>query len=717
MKSKAIGAVLALGISLVALLLLWPKEDSPSNTGVSTNNNKRANSSRLKLMVKTKETLKKNGTGKASSKNPKTNLSDSEADAKELLGQELRDAVKNGTMSKKKAIQIWRDKTGGRHPWEGMKKSWGKGKGKGNGKRKAAVANWLRENAVYIESRTLTVKGRLVDLNEQAIADAQVSILPMAELSKPPRMGTTIEGVSNEEGRFQLSANGHQFRLFIRSPDGIESKNLLIPLSDSNEVDLGDIQLGRAYRVQGSVRNPEGDSVSGAAVKVYSPADYQRLVAAENVAYVSQNIRAIAESQSSPAGEFDFQLARGAYVIVASVAELRPSKALAITVADRPVLSQQLTLRAPRTLSILVNDQNDRGLADVTIKLTPFGLLYRDGNPIIAEVTTDGEGRANLDKLLFRRYQIVADAEGYARILQELQFTEDQTTQEKKLTIFTGAQVTGKILSKNSGNPVAATLVCSGALPDGRPDMQRLLEKSPVNEDGSFAYQRVAPGNYILTVYSQAHSQLALPFTVGADQSIVDLGNVELISLGAVTMTVILGDGQCPSSGTVQIRQLDSNSVQTGEIEEGGSASFEGVPLSPAVVTVLDKSGQILGFQDIDFSSETNPTVRLLPATATFTGQFQTSTGAGQAGTLHLIRRGGKVPPLVVTAEETGAISASDLPPGVYDVYLPPAPTVAQPGFSSQTLGARLGELRLESDKTVDKKFQAPASTPSTDGE
>ncbi|MDF1660730.1 MAG: hypothetical protein P1V97_03105, partial [Planctomycetota bacterium] len=576
-------------------------------------------------------------------------------------------------------------------------------------------ANWLEENAVTMESRTLSVKGRLVDVNSQAIAEAQVSILPMAALSKPPRMGAAVAGVSDQDGQFKLTAEGHQFRLFIQSPDGIESKNILIPLSESNEVDLGDIQLGQAYRIQGTVKNAAGDSVSGATVRVYNPADYTRLIAAENVAYVSTNIQAIAEGQSSPTGDYEFQLARGRYVVLASKEESLSSKPLSINLTDRPLSNQNLSLRAPRTLSILVKDQNDRGLADVTIKLTQFGALYRDGNPIIAEASTDAEGRAQIDKLLFRRYQIVADAEGYARVLRDLQFTEDQSTQELSLTIFTGALVSGKVLSKDSGDPVAATLVCSGARPDGQPDMQRLLAKTPVNADGAFSYQRVAPGNYVLAVHSPRYARIDVPFTVGPNQTVVDLGDIELTQVGEVSLTVILGSGQSASSGTVQLQQGNSNTVLNGTIESEGLVTFENVALSSSIVTVMDKSGRILGFQDLDLSTETTATIRLIPADATFTGILQSSQGTGQSGTLHLIRVGGHVPPIIITSNETGIINNSELPPGTYDVYLPPSSTVAQPGFSSQSLGTPLGRLTLEANKTTNKNFQLPASTtPST---
>ncbi|MDF1660731.1 MAG: hypothetical protein P1V97_03110, partial [Planctomycetota bacterium] len=136
MKSRILGTAIGFGVIIGLTLFLWPKENGQSGQD-RRETKKNSNSSRLKLMVKSKDSLKKKAQENGPAKKPKNDSRSSEKeDQKEILGQQLRDAVKNGTMSKTKAIQIWREKTGGRHPWEDQMKKWGKGKGKGAGKQK-----------------------------------------------------------------------------------------------------------------------------------------------------------------------------------------------------------------------------------------------------------------------------------------------------------------------------------------------------------------------------------------------------------------------------------------------------------------------------------------------------------------------------------------------------------------------------------------------------
>jgi hypothetical protein len=719
MKSKA-PIFVVLVIAVAALFLLWPKDDAPLEApGRKSRAVKKAKQgvklTKAKPVALSKALIKKGEKkpSKGPEKKPQSDFKD--------LAKKLRDAVADGSMSKKDAMSAWRKEAGKGHPWQYTKGKKGKGKGGRNTWKKEAAQSWARERALYWESRRLTVRGRLVDEIEQPIGDAKVALLPLTQLSKSPnpQMGSPTEGKTTEEGRFELSAEGHQFRLRIESDEGVENRNILVPWSESKDIDLGDIVLHRAYQVSGVVRDPEGQAVAGARVRVFTAENYQRLVAAENVAYVAGNFPSMAETSSSETGSWDFELAGGTYVIAAWKDGFCPSPPRTLTNLDGPLSDQLLALTPLKTLTVTVKDQSGLGLSDVAVALTRFGLLYRGSGQALALVTTNGDGQAIFEALPMRRYQIVADAEGYARVLERVQFADTDSSRSMTLTIYTGAEVTGRLISKQGGEAVQGTLVCSGALASGAPDMQRLLNKSAVDEEGRFSYQRVSPGRYILAIHPPGHAPKDVSFEIAVDQAVVELGDIELVALGEVTLTVLRGDEQAASGHRVQVWYHESSHRNhEGSTNEAGELSLEGLALGPSTVTILDKSGQVLGFDDLDFSTESSPTIRLPGATATLKGRLLSAAGAPLAGTLELIRAGGRVSAIVVTVPKTGAIDHPDLPPGSYDVYLPADSTVARPGFSGQQLGTKLATIKLLGDETAEQDFTVPdaATTPAPEG-
>jgi hypothetical protein len=709
MKSKApIIAIIAIAVG--AIFYLWPNDDLPGDkVPDKARKSIKAPKKSLVKLDKSKPYAKSKDYEKWSEKKV-TKGKQPKKDDREELGKKLRDAVKDGSMSKGDAIAAWRKVTGSGHPWESVMKTWkGKKKGSANGG-KNKWQEWARERGIYFEARTIIVRGRLTDEAEQVIEKASLSLIPIVSL-KPERTGTPIASESADDGRFELTAIGHRFQLQIRTPDGIENRDMQLPYTEESELDLGDIKLQRAYTVQGLVQGPGGQPLAGAQVRVYNQENYQRFIAAENVAYVQDSSTRSFELVSTETGRFEFQLAAGSYVIVAVKEGLRTTAPLNLINLSGDLSDQNLFFPAPRSLTVVVKDQSNLPLAEVTVRLTRFGQLYSEGGELQAESTTDSEGKATFEGLSKRRYQIVADSEGYARVLQPLQFEDSQNSQDVALTIYTGTRVTGKLISKESGEAVRASLVCSGAQADGQPDMQRLLSKTPVNEDGAFSYERVAPGNYILAIHPRGHARKDLPFTVTSDQTILDLGDVELVKQGEVSMTVLTGSAQPAVNCRVQVWHQESSQLD-GELQTNaeGLVRFESLPIGPSKVTVLDKSGVVLGFQDIDFSTDNNPIIRLPNALSTLKGQLLSAANTGQAGTLHLIRTGGHVAPIIVLASATGVIEQANIPPGSYDVYLPSDSSVAQPGFSSSQSGTKLATINLVAEESLEQDFKIPTS-------
>lgn len=562
-----------------------------------------------------------------------------------------------------------------------------------------------REQGYYMEPTQRTVQGRLIDERGEAIADAAL-VIPTLTGKNPG--AEPAEARSDEQGRFALTATRYRFQLRIAPPAGAEGRTVLVPHSETATIDLGDITLRRALRVAGRVLDPDGNPAAGARVRAFSPQAYDAYAAARNVAYI-ETPATPHEQLSDALGRFELQLSPGPRVIVASGEGLRDAPPQSITVepASPPL---DLRLRPPLRLTVIARDQLGVAVGGAAVKLTRFGQLYQ-GLPkerVQRNVTAEAGGRAVIADLTEPRYQLIVEAVGFARHRQNLVFEADQGEVEVAVSLQAGARVSGRLVSRDNGEAlVRGGLIFAAADPDGRPDMQRLLAKSPIDSDGRFGYEQVPPGRYVLMVHMADHARRDVSVTVPADGADVELGELALTPLGEVQITVLDSEGQA-----VEALSLIAGSPQSAQlIEEFDPTDSDGrallrLPRGPVTLTARGKDGGFLVFAELDLRGTNEATVRLPSATAALTGRVLDARGAPLPGQPLLLRRSLQAPLLPVTADEDGRFELAGLPPGSYELLASTA-SAAQPDFVSAS-GRVIARLNLSADQTLNRDFSLP---------
>lgn len=591
--------------------------------------------------------------------------------------------------------------------WAEKKKHWSKEEKRRWAAKLEAKRSWAKERGSYLSLKGLSLGGRLVDEAGLPVPGAALSL--EARPSKGRPVAKPKETISDQEGRFQLHAQRRHFRLLIRAPEGLQSREISLPWTDQDELELGDLTLGRATSFTGLVYDPEGKPALKSLITVTTAEELERLRAAENVAYLSDPPRPVATAEADPEGRFTLQLGSGRLFVIASAQGFRSSAPLEINKAGPERHALRLRLRPARSLLVRLEDQAGLPLNGVRVRLVRYGEVYDPKrSQVQAEGQSDSAGQVTIAGLTKRRYQAVAELEGFAIQQANLNLSESEDPSRLKLIINTGARIRGRLIDRRTGQAHSLGLALFHEDDSGRPDLHRIVGKSSSDKEGRFTFEAVNPGRYVLTIGSNEYAPISHKIEVSGQSNEEDQGDIELTPFGQVKITLLDAAGQ-PQRGlrlSHSFHQQSGVFALPGSTDDAGLLEAQRIALGKNTLTVLDPKGLVMAFHEADFAVKTELTIRLPAAAATLRGRLHGAKDEPQAARqLELRRAAGQALPIVTRTDADGRYEFSAVPPGQYSLHLirkeAAVAVIELPGYGSRSAGLALESLELVGGETL----------------
>jgi hypothetical protein len=564
-----------------------------------------------------------------------------------------------------------------------------------------------RKKNVYLEPKTLTITGRFIDEHGAPIGGVKLNFIGS---KKYPLTGGTGATVTDAKGQFGLTATLTRFLISIKSPDGLENKELLVPWTESGSIDLGDLTLRATSPVTGIVVNPGDQAVAAAKVKLYTRSEFDKLVRNQNAAYAQDLGQITAETSANELGEFLIKAPPGQYLLLATGANFRESQVVEIGQSSDKLTGITLKLRPGHELTVEVKNSMDEAMANAIVRLAKYGKIYNANwkNKWIAEVKTNDEGKAILPNLDLRRYQVMAFVDGYAPKTHNINLNLDQPSSILPLIVQTSTTVIGQLMAKDAPDGMRGTALLYAEGPDGRIDTQRIFSHVPVPKTGKLNLGELSNGRYVLAIFARNHFPLRMNIDLKEDEKEKDLGNLEMKVLGSAVVTVFdfagrtvpgLSLSQSPSDydGLVDVKSAGGKGVTDTE----GQFTAINLPRGQTTLTILSASGAVLGFHPADITDETPIAITLPQVYSSLKGQIKDQQGQVGVGVrLELLRSGGHVKPITAELQEEGRFEIKKAPPGQYNAFL------YLPG---RQIGVAAGQLTLVGGENPDKDILLPA--------
>ena len=593
-----------------------------------------------------------------------------------------------------KVRREWEQKENKESGAKRLKKAWTKKNAKKKGFDKKSLSadekkrwqKWARAKNFYLEPTKKTITARLVDNNQRPIAGAKITLRRSQKILDQQ---TDLETRSDEEGRFSLSGIRYQFYLNIEGPPGFVGLGFLVPWTESEQIDLGDLVLKASTVLTGFVESPDGQALAGVTLKLFSKADYSSYLQAENVAYVPRRAAPVVTGQTTDSGYFSLNAPAGEGVVVAEKEGYRGSIGFELSATVDRSRNHTLRLRRGKDVTITVKDQEGNVLAGSETRLLRFGELYNPAwnQPVLGTATTDDQGHAVFKNLTKSRYQVAVMVEGDSPVSKNFQVNFEAET-EIEVVIQRSVAVKGQLKSDSEDTPLSsATLLVYREGPDGLRDARQINAKVAVGPDGRFQLGRFHSGRYVLLIQNHsAFFPLTKHFEVVAGGEELDLGEIQLSSLTQVNVRVLDSSGSgvsgCRftlSSRTFdEFRYAESPDQVRASSDDEGRATIVNMPKGQVTVTLLGTGQEVLGYQTLTVTSDSDQKIELRVATETGTIHGTVSGPAGASlvgGRLELRPEFTRGQPIVITVTNDGRYRKEKIPQGAYAVFFLPTGT------------------------------------------
>jgi protocatechuate 3,4-dioxygenase beta subunit len=228
-----------------------------------------------------------------------------------------------------------------------------------------------------------------------------------------------------------------------------------------------------------------------------------------------------------------------------------------------------LSLEAGLSIRGRVRDRAHNPVPGATVQAAPH-----DGEPLEPSLETDADGAFRLGGLAPGRYDLTAEAAGFA----SASATVDAGGEPVELVLEPGGVIAGRVVDEN-GAPINDARVNAERSSDS-PGSQRFAGARADEGDGGFSLRDLAAGTWALAVRATGHGEASLSAVKVAAGRTVNVGTIVLGHGGVVRGSVVTTDGSGVPGATVGVEREANRRRRLGETLTDSSGAFEiqGVP-------------------------------------------------------------------------------------------------------------------------------------------
>jgi len=405
------------------------------------------------------------------------------------------------------------------------------------------------EHEIVMVNRAYMLKGKVVDPDGKPVQNVQVSGQPKRE-KEDDRFRRYLHGRSKADGTFELKnmAVG-EYELDLRHDDWLRTqKEVAIP-GAARETLV--VTLEKGLSISGSVNEADGSGATNFQVQVNGPKG------ARGDKRVYKTIKVADDGAFSVGG-----LSEGTYDLTFREENTRESES---SMSDVAAGTDELMviLGARLKLSGVVKTPDGKPLegASIVCTKTDSGRVTYYGRPDEDDGLKSGkDGMFQVTVREGNKYQLQANLAPHlpATAVADFSAVADPVAQPIVLQMTKGHTITGQVIDKATGKPLAGAVVRLSqgqrgifSVPSGVDDDE---EGEKTGADGSFALDGAPAGVVQVSVYRTAEAE----HPVATEKLRVREGKpntvkIELEKLGCVKGKVLLGDGSPVSETQVMM--------------------------------------------------------------------------------------------------------------------------------------------------------------------
>ncbi|MFC0186763.1 carboxypeptidase regulatory-like domain-containing protein [Fictibacillus aquaticus] len=466
--------------------------------------------------------------------------------------------------------------------------------------------------------------------NGQPVAGAQVRLLS----------GATPVAVTSTDafGKYSITniASGTYILEFSKANYTTLAQGVLIE-SDTITI-VNPVLVALPGTLQGTVTASGGGGVNGAAVLL-----------SDSLGTV------VAQAVTSPEGTYSISgIIPGHYTLTVS-ADGYQSVTIGQNVPSNQVTTADFVLQSnPGTVTGTVTGSG-APLANAFVEaLNATGI-------VVSSILTDGAGQYSISRLSAGSYRLRVSAPSHQTFIVGFSIAEGETATVDVNLLASPGSITGTVIDEDTGAPIEGAslkVVNSSGITDA-------TVLTDVN--GQYTVNSLAPGNYVITFYSDGHGTK----TVGAyvQSNLPTTVNVSLKRLAGVLTGIVSSGGSAISGSTVDV-VLNNIVVAKTLTDENGSYTISG--LSPERYTVIFNAE---GYSPVTLGAviqDNETTVVNADLQLTFgslSGNVQDNEGNVLAGAVVLVKNADSdVLISRVVTDTNGDFNIGELLPGSYNV-------------------------------------------------
>ncbi|WP_179107331.1 carboxypeptidase regulatory-like domain-containing protein [Sediminibacillus massiliensis] len=362
------------------------------------------------------------------------------------------------------------------------------------------------------------------------------------------------------------------------------------------------------------------------------------------------------------------QLAPSIYTVIVSAANFQTNIA-SFQVNSNDTTTGNVALEpTPGQISGFVTDQGGNPIAGALVNVT------NNIGALITTALTDSNGMFTVVGLAPGQYTLNVFAPNFQNGVIGALVLAGQTTPVEIALVPNPGAIAGSV------TPIVPNTTIQLRDANGL-----LVDSATANDDGSFSFNHLAPGIYIVSASSPNYSTAQAGVTVEADQtSTVSLTMVA--NPASVTGIVRDDQGNPVVNATVEIFDLNGTLIAIGFTDAGGNYTVGNLPSgSFTIVANAQGYGQVIAGISLEAGQElTGINFSLVPNPGAINGQI-TNRNTGdplESVTVTIIDSNSQLPVAVTTTTLFGNYTIDSLAPGSYIV------TASKADFGTEQTGA-----------------------------
>ena len=413
------------------------------------------------------------------------------------------------------------------------------------------------------------VSGRVVDGEGRALPRAQVALTPRLQTGTSMfTHGEAANADSDADGRFRFEnlAEGH-YGVSASMEGRVPSGQEWFSLGAGAEKTGVELTLESGGEIHVRVVDPEGRPIEAANIHIYTGTGGLPL----NWGSGGTQARTGADGRYSysPVGEglLQVQVSKQGYEHM-SARDLLPGPD-----------EHELVLQ-PQTERVLIVDVLDAGTGGPVSGFSVRALNDHPGAPVRSEQPIVEDGRF-IDRSLTRYTSVlyIITHDDYADGQVRRYVAEDDYQMEETVRLYKGSEVTGRVVDRESGEPIAHAAVEYYTGTHSPYEMRRPLATGRTGEDGRFRFERVTGGRGTIEVRPPSPHASRREQVSPDGTNPLDVGDIEIGGGGAIRVTVIRGESPVPGQ-IVSLSAFIAGSMleRSGTTGADGSYTFESLP-------------------------------------------------------------------------------------------------------------------------------------------